>query len=85
MASDRQKRIREHLAKSSDGLDFQRSPQNYEPSIDSPKPSNRQRRIEEHLTRSKGNYNFNAGTRQDRRSKIMNHVRLTRDNSQGLK
>ncbi|WP_036481389.1 hypothetical protein [Myxosarcina sp. GI1] len=77
MASDRQRRIREHIAKSSDGLDFQRSPQNYE-SLDSLEQSNNKKRIEEHLTRSKGNYDLNGGTKQERKSKIMNHIRLTK-------
>lgn len=78
MASDRQRRIREHIAKTSDGLNFQRLPQNYEPSANSPEPSNNKQRIEEHLSRSKGTYNINTGNRQERKSKIMNHIRLTR-------
>ncbi len=77
--SDRQKRIREHLAKSSGGeIDFQRSPQNYNPNQISPSESSEQKSRQEHIQRSKGNYNINAGNQQERKSRIMSHVRITR-------
>lgn len=79
MASDRQKRIREHLAKSSGGdIDFQRSPQNYDPSDKSSSLSSSQKSRQEHLERSLGNYNLNSGNSQERKSRIMQHIRLTR-------
>ena len=79
MASDREKRIREHLAKSSGGeIDFQRSPQNYEPNQQSFSLSSSKQSRMEHLERSRGNYNFNSGNRQETKSRIMNHIRLTR-------
>lgn len=85
MASDREfpseykKRIREHLARSSGGeIDFQRSPQNYNPNGTSPKESSDRQRRQEHLERSKGNYSLNSGNKQERKSRIMSHVRITR-------
>ncbi len=79
MATDRQKRIREHLAKSSGGeIDFQRSPQNYNPDNKSSMSSSSQKSRMEHLERSKGNYNLNSGNKQERKSRIMDHIRITR-------
>ena len=77
--NDRQKRIREHLAKSSGGeTNFQRVPQNYDSySASSVSSDNKTRRME-HLERSLGNYNLNTGSRQERRSRIMEHIRLTK-------
>lgn len=76
---DRQKRIREHLAKSSGGeIDFQRSPQNYNPNQISSSESSEKKSRQEHLERSKGNYNINTGNKQERKSRIMSHVRITR-------
>lgn len=79
MASDRQKRIREHLAKSSGGeIDFQRSPQNYNPDDKTSGLSSNQKSRKEHLERSKGNYNLNSGNALERKSRIMQHIRITR-------
>ncbi|MEM7762154.1 MAG: hypothetical protein AAGF83_07600 [Cyanobacteria bacterium P01_G01_bin.67] len=77
--SDRQQRIREHLAKSSGGeIDFQRSPQNYNPAPKQIQTSSSSKSRQEHIERSKGNYNLNSGSKQERKSRIMNHVRITR-------
>lgn len=77
--SERQKRIREHIAKSSGGeVDFQRSPQNYNPEQLPPRESGERKRRQEHIERSKGNYNLNSGSKQERKSKIMSHIRVTR-------
>ena len=77
--SERQKRIREHIAKSSGGnINFQRSPQNYNPEQLPPTESSARKRRQEHIERSKGNYNLNSGNKQERKSKIMSHIRVTR-------
>lgn len=77
--SERQKRVREHLAKSSGGeVDFQRSPQNYNPQQAAPKESSVKKSRQEHIDRSKGNYNLNSGNKQERKSRIMSHIRITR-------
>ena len=77
--SDRQKRIREHLAKSSGGeIDFQRSPQNYNPSQKPVRTSSSKKSRQEHIERSKGNYNLNSGNKQERKSRIMRHIEITR-------
>ncbi|MDJ0593326.1 MAG: hypothetical protein QNJ72_25630 [Pleurocapsa sp. MO_226.B13] len=77
--SDRTKRIREHLAKSSGGeINFQRLPQNYNPENGSATSSSTQKRRMEHLERSKGNYDLNSGSKEARKSRIMSHVRITR-------
>ena len=79
MASDRQKRIREHLAKSSGGeINFERYPQNYKPTKDSAETANLKTSKIEHIERSRGNYNLNSGSRKERKERIMNHIRLTR-------
>ena len=77
--SERKKRIREHLSRSSGGeIDFQRSPQNYNPNKTSPTESSERKSRQEHIERSKGNYDLNSGNKQDRKSRIMSHVRITR-------
>ena len=77
--SDRQKQIREHLAKSSGGeIDFQRSPQNYNPEQKTAGASGKRKSRQEHIERSKGNYNLNSGNKQQCKSRIMSHVRITR-------
>ena len=77
--SDRQRRIREHLAKSSGGdINFQRAPQNYNPNAVSAKESSERKSRQEHLERSKGNYDLNSGNKQERKSRIMKHVQITR-------
>ena len=77
--SERQKRIREHIAKSSGGaIDFQRSPQNYNPGQLPPTQSSKTKTRQEHIERSKGNYDLNSGNKQERKSKIMSHIRITR-------
>lgn len=78
-STDRQKQIREHLAKSSGGeIDFQRSPQNYDPNDKSSQLSSQEKTRKEHIERSKGNYNLNSGNKQDRKSRIMSHIKITR-------
>ena len=78
-STDRQTSIREHLAKSSGGeVDFQRSPQNYDPNEKSFSLSNRQKSRKEHIERSKGNYDLSFGSKQDRKSRIMSHIKITR-------
>ena len=78
-STDRQKQIREHLAKSSGGeIKFQRSPQNYNPDNKSSMVSSSKKSRLEHIERSKGNYNLNSGNQQESQSRIMNHIRLTR-------
>ena len=77
-SSDRQKRIREHLAKSSGGeIDFQRLPQNYNPENKATTSTTKKRRME-HIERSKGNYDLNSGSKQEQKSRIMSHVNITR-------
>ncbi|MEO1672704.1 MAG: hypothetical protein AAFR77_18320 [Cyanobacteria bacterium J06631_2] len=79
MASDSKKRIREHLAKSSGGeIDFQRSPQNYNPEQKSARISSTKKSRQEHIERSKGNYDLSAGNKQERRSRIMSHIQITK-------
>jgi len=79
MASDSKKRIREHLAKSSGGeIDFQRSPQNYNPEQKSARISSTKKSRQEHIERSKGNYDLSAGNKQERRSLIMSHIQITK-------
>lgn len=78
-SSDSKKRIREHLAKSSGGeIDFQRLPQNYNSEIDTASVSSTKSSRMEHLERSKGNYDFGSGSRQERKNRIMNHIKITR-------
>jgi hypothetical protein len=77
--SERKKRIREHLSRSSGGeIDFQRSPQNYNPDGASPSKASERKSRQEHIERSKGNYNLNSGNQQERKSRIMRHVQITR-------
>ena len=77
--SDRQKRIREHLAKSSGGdINFQRSPQNYNPEQSPSTQSSERKSRQEHIERTRGNYNLSSGNKQERKSKIMSHIRITR-------
>ena len=79
MASDNKKRIREHLAKSSGGeINFQRLPQNYDPQVNSNGVSSTKQSRQEHIERSKGNYDFTTGSKQDRKNRIMNHLKITR-------
>jgi len=79
MASDSKKRIREHLAKSSGGeIDFQRSPQNYNPEQKSARISSTKKSRQEHIERSKGNYDLSAGNKQERRNRIMSHIQITK-------
>ena len=78
-STDRKKRIREHLAKSSGGeVDFQRSPQNYNPDDKSATLSSSKKSRKEHIERSKGNYNLNSVSQQERKSRIMSHINITR-------
>ena len=75
---ERKKRIREHLARSSGGAtDFQRVPQNYSERKSSVSSSSKTSRME-HLERSLGNYSLNTGNKQERKSRIMEHLRLTK-------
>lgn len=78
-STERTKRIREHLAKSSGGeIDFQRSPQNYSSETKFDALSNTRKTRMEHIERSKGNYNLNSGNKQERKSRIMSHVNITK-------
>ena len=78
-STERQKQIKEHLAKSSGGeIDFQRSPQNYDPNDKSSQLSSQKKTRQEHIERTKGNYNLNSGNKQDRKSRIMSHINITR-------
>ena len=77
--SERKKRIREHLARSSGGeTDYQRLPQNYNRDRLFPKESSERKSRQEHLERSKGNYDLNSGNKQERKSRIMKHVQITK-------
>lgn len=77
--SESKKRIREHLARSSGGeIDFQRSPQKYTPESNAAGISKSKKSRQEHIERSKGNYDLNSGGKQDRRSRIMSHVQITK-------
>ena len=79
MNSDRKKSIREHLAKSSGGeIDFPRLPQNYSSQTGDSSLSNSKKSRKEHIERSLGNYNLNSGSKQTQKSRIMEHIRLTR-------
>ncbi len=81
MASDRQKQIREHLAKSSGGgIDFQLLPRNYKrynPNQNLSMSFSSQISHIEHIERSQGNYNLNSGNKQERKRRILQHIRLT--------
>lgn len=77
--SQSKKSILEHLAKSSGGeIDFQRSPQNYNPQAKSDRISSTKKSRMEHIERSKGNYDLSAVNKQERKSRIMNHINITR-------
>lgn len=77
--SESKKRIREHLARSSGGeINFQRSPQKYTPESNPAGISKTKQNRQEHIERSKGNYDLNSGSKQERRSRIMSHVNITR-------
>ena len=55
MFKERQKRIREHLAKSSGGeINFQRFPQNYNPQNKSSVLSSNKKSVREHLLSEQG-------------------------------
>ena len=78
-STDSKKRIREHLAKSSGGeIDFQRSPQNYNKDTKSSQMSSTTKSRMEHIERSKGKYDFTSGSQQDRKNRIMNHIKITK-------
>ena len=78
-SSSTRKSIKEHLARSSGGeIDFQRSPQNYNPQAESSKTSSTKKSRMEHIERSKGNYDLSSTNKQERKSRIMNHVNITR-------
>ena len=79
MLNERQKQIREHLAKSAGGpINFQRSAQNSNTQNKSSILSSSQTSRKEHLEKSLGNYDFNFGTKQAKKSRILQHIRLTR-------
>lgn len=81
MISDRKKRIREHLAKSSGGeTDFQRIPQNVNGTTSS--TSSEKKSIKEHLTRSLGNYDLTSkGGKQEQKNRVMEHVNISKGKS----
>ena len=77
--SESKKRIREHLARSSGGeINFQQLPQNYNAEQKSAKISPTKKSRQEHIERSKGNYDLSSGSKQERRSRIMSHIQITR-------
>ena len=77
--SKSKKRIREHLARSSGGeINFQQSPQKYTPTSNPAGVSKSKKNRQEHIERTKGNYDLNSGNKQERRSRIMSHVQITR-------
>ena len=79
MFKERQKQIREHLAKSSGGeIDFQRFPQNYNPQNKSSVLSSNKKSVREHLQRSKGNFDLSSSNKQAQKKRILEHIRLTR-------
>ncbi len=79
MVNERQRQIKEHLAKSSGReINSQRSSQNYNPQNPSPVLSGSQKSYREHLIRSMGNCNLNSGDNKTRKSLILEHIRLTR-------
>ena len=78
-SSNSRKSIREHIARSSGGdIDFQRSPQNYNPQANSTQTSSTKKSRMEHIERSKGNYDLNSTNKQERKSRIMSHINITR-------
>ena len=77
--NESKKRIREHLARSSGGeIDFQRLPQKYTPEAKTAKVSSTKKSRQEHIERSKGNYDLSSGNKQERRSRIMSHINITK-------
>lgn len=79
MMDERKKRIQEHLARSSGGeTNFQRVPQNYNSDNRASVSSSRKTNRMEHLEKSLGNYNLNSGSQQKRKSRIMEHLRITK-------
>ena len=77
--NDRQKRIREHIAKSSGGkVEFQRIPQNSVQNKTKLSVSSSKKSRKEHLTRSLGNYDLTTGSKQDRKNSIMEHIRISK-------
>ena len=78
-SSSSKKSVREHIARSSGGeIDFQRSPQNYNPQAKSAKISSTKKSRMEHIERSKGNYDLSSVNKQERKSRIMSHINITR-------
>ena len=78
-SSSTRKSIKEHIARSSGGgIDFQRSPQNYNPQAESSKISSTKKSRMEHIERSKGKYDLSSASKQDRKSRIMSHINITR-------
>ncbi len=79
LPNESKKSIREHLARSSGGeTDFQRSPQNYNPQAKPTRVSGTKKSRMEHIERSKGNYDLSAVNKQERKSRIMSHINITR-------
>ena len=78
--SESKKRIREHLARSSGGeINYQQLPQNYNNAVQkSPTISSTKKSRQEHIERSKGNYDLSSGSKEERRSRIMSHIQITR-------
>ncbi|MEM1369823.1 MAG: hypothetical protein AAGG02_17830 [Cyanobacteria bacterium P01_H01_bin.15] len=74
---NRQRRIQEHLARSSSSLNFERLPQNYQ--SQATLPDNDRIRRQDHLKRSTGgNSAYTAAeTPEQRKQRIMNHVRVS--------
>lgn len=79
MAANEQKRsIMEHLARSSSDLNFDRLPQNYEPAKQSSLPDDKKKRIQDHLNRSKGQFGASNLSTDQRKQRVMEHLRVTK-------
>ncbi len=79
MINERQNQIKEHLAKSSGReIKSQRSSQNRSSPNNSSVLSSSKTSLREHLQRSMGNCNLNASNKQVQKSRILEHIRITK-------
>lgn len=81
MAADEQKRsIKEHLARSGN-MDYERTPQNYDPSQSASRSTGEKKDIQDHLDRTKGKTDLtsSSGSEEQRKRKVMDHL----DNTKG--
>ena len=77
MADERKRSIREHLARSSNDMNFERTPQNYDSSEQS-LPDGEKKRIQDHLNRSKGQSGMSNLSDDQRKQRIKEHLRVTK-------